>query len=85
MAQRTWPDGARRSPEAVGVKDGRALRHTIETEPPAQNMGFLNGVKGVVGGPNRAANGEGVNVGPSSSIWRKPAPVPLTTGRQKRR
>jgi hypothetical protein len=90
MAQRTWPDGEpRRSegdPGSVGgvAPDGSARRHTVETEPAPQNFGWLSGVKGVVGGPNRAANGEGVNVGPSSTHWRKAA-GPFSTGDQKRR
>jgi hypothetical protein len=66
-----------------GLKDGRALRHADNTEPPRHNMGWLNGVKGVVGGPNRAAN-VGVNIGPSSALWRKPAGK-FTTGDQKKR
>jgi hypothetical protein len=78
MEKTTWPDGEpRRSPDDTGsvggLKDGRAIRHAAGTEPPQQNMGWLDNVRGVVGGPNRAANGPGVNVGPSSAIWRKPA------------
>ena len=84
----TWPDGEpRRSPTDTGnvggVKDGRALRHADNTEPAQQNMGWLNGVKGVVGGPSRANNPE-VNIGPSSALWRKPAGR-FTTGQQKKR
>jgi hypothetical protein len=80
-----WPDGEpRRGPNDTGnvggLKDGRALRHADNTEPAAQNFGWLEGVKGVVGGPNRAANVE-VNIGPSGSLWRKPA-GPFTTGMQ---
>ena len=87
MAQTTWPDGEpRRSPSDVGsaggVKDGRALRHADNTEPAAQNFGSLDGVKDVIGGPNRAAN-VGVNIGPSSAGSRKPA-APFTTGDQKK-
>jgi hypothetical protein len=81
MAQKTWPDGeARLGPNdagSVGVP-GNTLRHADNTEPAPQNMGWLNGVKGVIGGPNRAAN-VGVNIGPSSALWRKAA-GPFTTG-----
>jgi hypothetical protein len=81
-----FPDGTPRPSDTGGVgglKDGRALRHADGMEPPAQNMGWLNGVKGVVGGPNRAANPE-VNIGPSGSLWRKPAGR-FTTAMQKKR
>jgi hypothetical protein len=88
MANTTWPDGEpRRSPSDTGsvggLKDGRALRHADNTEPPPQNFGWLDGVKGVVGGPNRAAN-PSVNIGPSSNLWRKPSPGKYTTGDQKK-
>jgi hypothetical protein len=66
-----------------GLKDGRALRHADYTEPPQENIGWLNSVKGVVGGPNRAANPE-VNIGPSGPLWRKPAGR-FTTAMQKKR
>jgi hypothetical protein len=81
-ANTTGPDGGPSGGDAL--KDGRALRHADNTEPPAQNFGWLSNVKGVIGGPNRAANGPGVNIGPSSSLWRKPMPKPLTTGAQKK-
>jgi hypothetical protein len=88
MANTTWPDGEpRRGPNDTGsvggLKDGRALRHADGTEPNQQNFGWLDGVKGVIGGPNRAANGPGVNIGPSSPHWRKPA-GPYTVGDQKK-
>ena len=81
-----WPDGEPRRGQndtgnVGGLKDGRALRHADNTEPPPQNFGWLDGVKGVIGGPNRAAN-VGVNIGPSSNLWRKATPTPLTTGKQ---
>jgi hypothetical protein len=80
-----WPDGEpRRSPgdagSVGGVKDGRALRHADNCEAPQQNLGWLSGVKGVVGGPNRAAN-PSVNIGPSGPYWRKAAP-PFSSGDQ---
>jgi hypothetical protein len=65
----------------VGVP-GNTLRHAAGTEPPAQNMGWLDNVAGVIGGPNRADN-VGVNSGPSSASWRAKAGK-LTTGKQKR-
>ena len=72
-----FPDGTARpgSMGSVGgvASDGSARRHTPETEPAPQNLGWLSGVKGIIGGPNRAANGEGVNIGPSGPLWRKPA------------
>jgi hypothetical protein len=89
---RTYPDGTV-SPDGVpagagggmgsvgGMKDGRALRHANNTEPAPQNFGWLSGVKGIVGGPNRAAN-PSVNIGPSGPLWRKATPKPLTTGTQ---
>ena len=85
MAKTTWPDGEpRRSPGDMGSVNvpGNSLRHAAGTEPAQQNMGWLNGVKGVVGGPNRATNPE-INIGPSSAVWRKPAGK-FTTGNQKR-
>ena len=80
-----FPDGTPRPNATSGVggvaPNGQALRHTPDTEPAAQNFGWLDGVKGVIGGPNRAAN-VGVNIGPSSNLWRKATPTPLTTGKQ---
>lgn len=81
-----YPDGTPRlGPNDMGsvggVKDGRALRHADNTEPPPQNFGWLDGVKGVLGGPNRAANAS-VNIGPSGPLWRKPAGK-FTTGMQR--
>ena len=82
-----FPDGTARpgSMGSVGgvASDGSARRHTLETEPAPQNLGWLSGVKGIVGGPNRAANGEGVNIGPSGPHWRKAAP-PFTSGDQSK-
>jgi hypothetical protein len=88
MAKTTWPDGEpRRGPNDTGsvggLKDGRALRHADGTEPNRQNFGFLDDVKGVIGGPNRAAN-PGANIGPSSALWRKPAAAVYTAGDQKK-
>jgi hypothetical protein len=86
MASDKWPDGEPRrganDPGSVGVP-GNTLRHAAGTEPATQNLGWLNGVKGVIGGPNRADN-PGVNIGPSSALWRKPAGK-FTTGNQKKR
>jgi hypothetical protein len=89
MANRTWPDGEpRRGPNDTGSvggsKDGRALRHADGTEPAPQNFGWLDGVRGIIGGPNRAAH-VSVNIGPSSPHWRKGTPKPLTTGSQRKR
>jgi hypothetical protein len=91
MANTTWPDGEPRNAQPLGgVADkatnakGQALRHTPDTEPPPSNFGWLDGVKGIVGGPNRAANGPGVNIGPSSALWRKPSPGKYATGDQKK-
>ncbi len=79
-----FPDGTPRpTANGIGLKDGRALRHAQGSEPAAQNFGWLEGVKGVIGGPNRAAN-PGVNIGPSGPLWRKPA-APFTVGDQKKR
>ena len=80
-----FPDGTPRPSNTAGVgglKDGRALRHADNTEPALQNFGWLDGVKSVIGAPNRAAN-VGVNIGPSSALWRKAAP-PFTTAGQKK-
>jgi hypothetical protein len=62
---------------------GNTLRHADNTEPARQGMGWLDGVKGVIGGPNRADN-PGVNIGPSSAHWRKPAGK-FTIGEQKKK
>jgi hypothetical protein len=85
VASDRFPDDTPR-PAANGVgglKDGRALRHADGTEPAEQNFGWLKGVKGVIGSPNRFANGE-VNIGPSGKLWRKPQSR-FTTGDQRKR
>jgi hypothetical protein len=83
MANTTRTDGGMSGGDAL--KDQRALRHADGTEPNRQNFGFLDGIKGVIGGPNRAANGPGVNIGPSSVHWRRPAAAVYTVGDQKKR
>jgi hypothetical protein len=82
---RTYPDGTVSSTAGGGVggtdASGTAMRHTPETEPAKQGFGWLEGVKGLVGGPNRAAN-PSVEIGPSSPLWRRPSTGVYTTGMQ---
>jgi hypothetical protein len=75
--------GGMRSAGGVGA-DGAAERHTQDTRVPRQNFGFRDAAK-VIGGPDRARNGEGQNIGPSSDLWRRAAKPVYTTGDQKRR
>jgi hypothetical protein len=80
MAKTTWLDGEpRRGPDdmggAGGTVNGRALRHSAGTEPPAQNLGRLNGT------PAAKFNVEGT---PYTPIFlRAGGPKTFTTGMQR--
>jgi hypothetical protein len=87
MASNTyWPDGTpRRSPNdngsVGGLKDGRALRHTPETEPATENMGWLNNTGAAVSNPQGTPY---TKIGPGTPVWDRGA-KPFKTGDQRKR
>jgi hypothetical protein len=85
MASNTsWPDGTpRRGPNdpgsVGGLKDGRALRHADNTEPPRENFGWLNGSPAAKSDPQGTPY---TPIGPGSKVWGAPQGR-FTTGMQR--